>query len=303
MRARLTLLAVLFLAGCGGSDSESEPTRDPYAYDSAEPIALQDNGLANSDYPIKIRDISFDGGKERVPAFLLMPPGKGPYPAVIYLHGQGGDRLEMLYTASWLAGRRAIALTVESPYSPNRNVELGPGVEGLRKERDRTVHGVLELRRAVDLLQSLPEVDDEHIGFVGYSAGARTGAILAGVERRIDGFVLMSGGEDTVDEFMTLVSKEDQAAVRPLLEDTDGLTYIGRASPSKLFFQVGRRDRVVPKEALETLIRAGSEPKRVAWYQAGHSLAVPKAQRDQLDWLTEVLEIDGPPVSGAETGP
>ena len=110
----------------------------PYAYDSAEPLTLRDNGLANSDYPIKIRDISFDGGAERVPAFLLMPPGKGPYPAVIYLHGQGGDRLEMLYTASWLAGRRAIAMTVESPYSPTRSVELGPGVEGLRKERNRT---------------------------------------------------------------------------------------------------------------------------------------------------------------------
>lgn len=303
MRASIALLTVLLLAGCGGSDSKGKAARDPYAYDSAEPLARQDNGLANSDYPIKVRDISFDGGKERVPAFLLMPPGKGPYPAVIYLHGQGGDRLEMLYTASWLAGRRAVALTVESPYSPNRSVELGAGVEGLREERNRTVQGVVELRRAVDLLQSLPEVDDEHIGFVGYSAGARTGAILAGVERRIDGFVFMSGGEDTVNEFMKLVSKEDQAAVRPLLEDTDGVNYIGRASPSELFFQAGRKDQVVPKEALETLIRAGSKPKKVAWYEAGHSLAVPKAQRDQLDWLAEVLEIEGPPVEGAETGP
>lgn len=160
-----------------------------------------------------------------MPAFLLLPPGKGPYPAVIYLHGQGGDRLEMLYTASWLAGRRAVTLTVESPYSPNRNVELGPGVEGVRQERDRTMQGVIELRRAVDLLQSLPEVDDDKIGFVGYSAGARTGAILAGVEPRIRAFVFMSGGEDSVDQFISLVSKEDQDEVRPLLEDTDGLKY------------------------------------------------------------------------------
>ena len=119
--------------------------------------------------------------------FSCQPPGKGPYPAVIYLHGQGGDRLEMLYTASWLAGRRAVALTVESPYSPNREIELGPGVEGLRKERNRTVQSVVELRRAVDLLQSLPQVDDDKIGFVGYSAGARTGAILAGVEPQDQG--------------------------------------------------------------------------------------------------------------------
>lgn len=300
MRHVLACLALLILAACGGG---SKGTPDIYAYDTSEPIAKEDMGLANSDYPIKIHDISFDGGKERVPAFLLVPPGEGPYPAVIYHHGQGGDRLEMLYAASWLAGRRAVALTIESPYSRNRAIELGPGVEGLRKERDRTVLAIVELRRAVDLLQSLPQVDDDRIGFVGYSAGARTGAILAGVEPRISAFVFMSGGEDSVEEFMALVSEEDRAEVRPLLEDTDGLKYVARASPSKLFFQAGRKDKIVPRDALETLIRAGSVPKKVSWYDAGHDLAVPKAQRDQLDWLARVLEIEGPPVEGAETGP
>jgi dienelactone hydrolase len=302
MRHLVACLALLILSACGGGSNTD--AGDPiYGYDTDEPIAKQDAGLANSDYPIKIHDISFDGGNERVPAFLLLPPGEGPYPAVIYLHGQGGDRLEMLYTASWLAGRRAVALTVESPYSPNRSIELGPGVEGLRKERNRTVQGVVELRRAVDLLQSLPQVDDDKIGFVGYSAGARTGAIVAGVEPRIKAFVFMSGGEDSVDEFMSLVSEEQRAEVKPLLEDTDGLKYIAQASPSKLFFQAGRKDSVVPKDALETLINAGSEPKKVSWYDAGHDLAIPKAQRDQLNWLADVLEIDGPPVEGAETGP
>ncbi|HET8651882.1 MAG TPA: dienelactone hydrolase family protein [Gaiellaceae bacterium] len=300
MRRLLVLLAVI-LTACGGGGKDPEP--DLYAYDEDAPVAKQDAGLANKDYPIAVHDISFDGGPERVPAFLLLPPGEGPYPAVIYLHGQGGDRLEMLYTASWLAARRAVALTVESPYSPNRAIELGRGVEGLRKERDRTVQGVIELRRAVDLLQSLPQVDDERIGFVGYSAGARTGAILAGVEPRIKAFVFMSGGEDSVEEFMTLVSPEQPDEVRPLLEDTDGLKYIAQASPSKLFFQAGLKDQIVPKDALETLIEAGSQPKKVSWYEAGHDLAVPKAQRDQLEWLEEVLEIEGPPVEGAETGP
>ncbi|HEX7255938.1 MAG TPA: dienelactone hydrolase family protein [Gaiellaceae bacterium] len=301
MRHLSACLAVLILAACGGGGKETGT--DIYAYDDDEPIAKEDAGLANSDYPIEIHDISYDGGAERVPAFLLLPPGEGPYPAVIYLHGQGGDRLEMLYTASWLAGRRAVALTVESPYSPNREIELGPGVEGLRKERKRTVQGVVELRRAVDLLQSLPQVDDDKIGFVGYSAGARTGAILSGVEPRIKAFVFMSGGEDSVDEFMNLVAEEQRAEVRPLLEDTDGLKYIAQASPAKLFFQAGRKDTIVPKDALETLINAGSEPKKVSWYDAGHDLAVPKAQRDQLNWLVDVLEIEGPPVEGAETGP
>jgi len=298
---------VLVLAACGGGSDDAGGKRpvsdDIYAYNASRPIARQDAGLANKDYPIAIHDISFDGGKEPVPAFLLLPPGKGPYPAVIYLHGQGGDRLEMLYSASWIAARRAVALTVESPYSPNRAIELGNGVQGLKRERDRTVQSVVELRRAVDLLQSLPQVDDERIGFVGYSAGARTGAILAGVEPRIKAFVFMSGGEDSVQAFVEVLPKNLHGEVRPLLEDTDGLKYIAQASASKLLFQAGRKDKVVPRKALETLMRAGSEPKEIRWYDAGHGLAVPKAQREQLAWLSKELEIEGPPVEGALTGP
>jgi len=304
MRHALACLAVLALAACGGGGgSDPDPTgRDIYAYDRSQPLEFRDNGVVNRNHPIKVRDVSFHGGKERVPAFLLTPPGQGPYPAVVYLHGSGGDRFEMLQSAGWLAARRAVALTVESAYSPNRAIELGPGVEGLRKERDRTVQEIVELRRAVDLLQSLPQVDDDRIGFVGYSAGARSGAILAGVEKRIKAFVLMSGGEDTVDEFMDLVEDDQEDDVRPLLEDTDGLKYIAQASPSKLYFQVGRNDQVVPRDALETLIRAGSEPKKVTWYDGGHNLGM-QAQRDQLEWLAEVLEIRGPPVPGAATAP
>ena len=302
MRHALACFLVLSLASCGGSDPASKQIAEAYAYDESKPLALRDNGVVNENYAVKVRDVSFAGPSERVPAYLITPPGKGPYPAVIYLHGAGGDRLEMVYRATWLAGRRAVALTVESPYSPNRGVDLGPGIAGLRKERNRTVMGIVELRRAVDLLQSLPQVDDDRIGFVGYSAGARSGAILAGVEPRIRAFVLMSGGEDTVDEYTALVSPEQQDEVRPLLEDTDGLRFIAQASPARLLFQAGRRDEVVPRDALETLIRAGSEPKQVKWYDAGHALNT-RAERDQLDWLTDELEIEGPPVKNALTGP
>jgi dienelactone hydrolase len=302
MRHALVSLLALGLAACGGSESASKRDAEIYAYDESKPLALRDNGVVNENYPVKVRDVSFAGPSERVPAYLITPPGNGPYPAVIYLHGAGGDRLEMVYRASWLAGRGAVGLTVESPYSPNREIQLGPGVAGLRKERNRTVMGIVELRRAVDLLQTLPQVDADRIGFVGYSAGARSGAILAGVEPRIRAFVLMSGGEDTVDEFMALVAPDQQSEVRPLLEDTDGLKYIAQASPAKLLFQAGRRDEIVPRDALETLIRAGSEPKVVKWYAAGHALNT-GAERDQLEWLSDELEIEGPPVQGAITGP
>ena len=172
----------------------------------------------------------------------------------------------------------------------------------MRGERNLTILGVKELRRAVDLLQSLPQVDDEHIGFLGFSAGARTGALLAGVEHRLKAVVLMSGGETTVDQVLQAVDRRDREKLRPLFEDTDGLAYIARSSPTKLLFQAGREDEIVPRDALQRLYRAAGKPKEIRWYDGGHDLPL-QAYRDHLAWLQQALSIQGPPVPGASTGP
>ena len=49
------------------------------------------------------------------PAISSSPPGKGHFPVVLYLHGSGGDRLELLGSAAWMAARGAVALTVDDP--------------------------------------------------------------------------------------------------------------------------------------------------------------------------------------------
>ena len=123
MRHALACLAVLIPAACGGG---SKDATDPvYAYDEDEPIAKQDAGLANSDYPVKIHDITFDGGAERVPAFLLVPPGEGLYPAVIYLHGQGGDWLGDALHGQLARGPARGGADRRVPLLPNREIELG----------------------------------------------------------------------------------------------------------------------------------------------------------------------------------
>ena len=53
---------------------------------------------------------------------------------------------------------------------------------------------MVAVRRAVDLLRAGREVDPNRIGLVGWSLGARVGAVTAGVEPRLHAVVLMSGG-------------------------------------------------------------------------------------------------------------
>lgn len=300
----LILVLAAALGGCGGSGSDNQTANnDLYAYDMSRPLEYRDAGVVNHGYPVKIHDVSYAGPDgERVSAFLAVPPGKGPFPAVVYLHGAGQDRRAMLLPATWLAGRGAVALSVSSPFTRPEGQITVRGIEGVRGERDLTILGVKELRRAVDQLQSMPQVDDDRIGFLGFSAGARTGALLTGVEHRLKAAVLMSGGETTVDQVLQAVDRRDREKLRPLFEDTDGLAYISRSSPTKLLFQDGREDEIVPRDALERLYRAAGKPKEIRWYEGGHDLPL-QAYRDHLAWLAKTLPIEGPPVRGASTGP
>ena len=307
-RAALALLAaVAALGGCGGEEpakrAATAVAASPFAYDRSRPLRLRDRGVVNRNYPIRIHDVSFAsplGG--RVAAYLLVPRGGGRRPAVIYLHGSGGDRLQLVAPASWMAARGAVTLTVGSPASRSPQKRLPPGVTALRRARDLEVRTVVELRRAVDLLQSLPAVDARRIGFVGFSAGARTGATLAGVERRIRAFVLMSGGAEPLSRYAAAAPPHLRGAVARIFRDADPLRLVRRARPGVLFFQNGRRDALVPRRALRALARAAPAPKRVRWYDAGHTLNR-RAYRDQLAWLAERLALRGPAVAGAVAGP
>ncbi len=296
-------LAVLAV-GCGGSGGTSAPAPPSlFGYDANTPLHYRDAGRVNRNYPIEVRDVSFASPRGgRVPAFLVLPPGKGSFPAAIYLHGSGEDRTRLVVPATWLAARGAVALVIDSEFLRVGDAGQGNPMQRLVQDRDLTAKTIVDLRRGIDVLRSLPQVDAKHIGFVGYSAGAKVGAILAGTERRISAYVLMSGGSPSVRAFAAPAPANIRPRVRRVLTQIDPFRYVRRAAPAALFFQDGLADEYVPRAQLAALARAGSEPKRIRWYRAGHSLNA-KAYRDQLAWLSRELGVRGPAVAGARTGP
>ena len=316
-RSRLAALAplalCLSLAACGGSSSSDEgdaaaPTpaaeaATPFDYDSSAPLAFRDTGRANSKYPVVLRDVSFKSGDKRLQGFLALPPGGGKRPGVVYLHGSGGDRGQLLVQAMWLAARGSVTLAITAP-SAGAATDTPQGltpVQGLQRQRDLAVGDVVAVRRAVDLLRSRPEVDPGRIGFVGWSGGARTGALLSGVEKRIGAFVLMSGGAAPVSVYASQAPAQLRPDVRRVLGPVDPLRLIKQARPGTLLLQDGRQDAVVPRGALEDLAGATPAKTEIRWYDAGHELNT-VAYREQLDWLVRKLGIRGR-VKGALTGP
>jgi dienelactone hydrolase len=292
------VLVALGATGCG-SEARDE---GPFAYDTSQPLAFDDLGVVDRDYPVAVHDVSYGSGDNRVEAFLVVPPGEGPWPAAVYVHGAGSDRLSMLGPATWLAARGAVTLAISAPSGAAGEPAGATGLERLEAHRRIEVADVVAVRRAVDLLSERDDVDPDRIGYVGWSAGARTGSILAGLERRLRALVLIAPGAARVAEYVDAARPEDKEAVEQVMSSIDPLAFIARADKESLLLQEAENDRVIPRTAIDALIAAAPEGTEVRWYDTDHAMG-PRAYTEHLDWLQERLEITGPPVPGAQTGP
>jgi dienelactone hydrolase len=287
----LILASVAALTACGGGGDSHSSSGATFAYDASRPLDLRTKRTVRES-GVAIRDVSFEGASgETIPAYLVLPRGKGRHPAVIYAHGSGGSRRDLLPSAVGLAERGAVALALDMRYSAARSRQALPqGIDGVKVATDNEIESVVEVRRAVDLLQSLPSVDKNKIGYVGWSAGARTGAITAGVEHRIRFYDLLAGGALPVSNYVAQSPKDSRGEVEDLLGETDPLHFVAMAAPSSLLFQDGRHDEVVPRKALVGLERSASKPKELRWYDSGH-VPSQRAWTDSLEWLSQRLGL------------
>jgi len=172
--------AVLLLAACG--TSHRSRSGDPFAYDASVPLAARSSGIYASSPKADVRTISYRGiGTTRVPAFLVVPRSPGKHPAVLFLHGSGGSRMDLLAAAAKLALRGAVTMTISEPNDAETYRPL-----------------VVDARRALDLLAARADVDPRRIGVVGFSLGAQTAAVLAGDDPRPKAVGIIAGRGTTV---------------------------------------------------------------------------------------------------------
>ena len=297
------LLAVALLAGCGGSSkAESDGLAHlDFGYPDAS-SAYVDHGRVNHDYPIAVHDVSFRSGAGTVRGFLLLPPQGPPRPAVVFVHGSGGDRTQLLTPAAWLAARGFVTMTLTAPSTSDPLPQPTSLTAFLRQQRQLVVRDVVAVRRAVDVLQGLKSVDGDRIGYVGWSSGAKLGTYLGASDDRFKALALLSAGADPLASFVAHAPAAAKAQVRSELGAVDPLRYIAWAKADELLLEDGRKDEVVPAAALKNMIRAAPEGTTVRWYPARHELGA-KAYLDAFDWLADRLGADGRPIPGARTGP
>lgn len=256
-----------------------------------------------------VYDITYASPKGGVvPAYLVVPKGRGPFAAIIWGHWYWGNssmrnRKQFLDEAIVMAQAGVVSLLTDGPVAR-------PGHEPIKDpldERNATdfIQAVIDMRRGIDLLLARRDVDRKRVGYVGHSYHAGVGALLSGLDRRFKAFVLMAGSmSDEVNaqttgyqEYRQKIGAEKLDAFVAKYYYLDQGKYVSHAAPAVVFLQFANQEKFLTPELTRKHAAIVSEPKQVKFYETEHALNA-EARRDRIQFLIEQLKLK--PVSEAQ---
>lgn len=285
--------------------------KSAFDYDQSLPVAITEVGKREQD-GVTIRDITYRSpakGADPVLAYIVTPPAsedapKPPFAGVLWVHwfeprDQHSNRDQFLDEAIILAREGVVSVLPDGFWSTTpAKWYARPGYvwkTDFEHDRDLSIRQVNEIRRGLDLLLAQEHVDKERIAFVGHDFGAMYGAVMAGFDRRVQGYVLMAGTYSFSDWFMygSKLEPDEQKAYIEKMKVLDPTRWIKDAAPAKLYFQFAHSDYYIPERAAMVFFDAASEPKEIAWYDAQHDLKDIEndSGRDRLNWLRAQLGL------------
>jgi len=300
-RVRLLLSMMGLLASVAASVTAAEPTH-PFTYDDKVPLDFRDLGQEAVE-GVGVHDVSYASPKGgRVPGYLAVPSGSGPFAGIVFVHWGQGNRTEFLSEAVGLAKSGVVSLMIDAPYH-RPEAESFSFVTKPEKERGEYIQLVVDARRAVDVLLSRPDIDKARLGYVGHSLGATWGGPLAAVEKRVKAFVLMGGlpritdvlGDDPFAKLMQKAyTREQLEGYVKVLAPMDPEHFVGGAEPESILFQFARHDRFISEKAANDYVKAAGKPQQVRWYFTSHEFNDPQSPIDRREWLARKLGFKAP---------
>jgi len=261
-------------------DSVFEIYRRLYAYDRVS-LAAKVEASEDGDEHYRREQVSVltAYGPERMKIFLYLPKkAAAPFPAVVYFPGAS-----MLRTRSFddlpvsqfdfivKSGRAVVFPVYEGTF--DRPSELTDSTANPSASyRDHWIAWVKDFMRAVDYLETRPDLALDRLAYVGLSWGARMGSVLPALDARVKSEVLIVGGFP----LQRPMPEVDQIHFAPHVR-IPVLMLNGRYD---FFFPVDASQRPM----FETLGTPRAD-KRHLLYDTGHGIPRVEMIKETLDWL------------------
>jgi dienelactone hydrolase len=258
-------------------------------------------------------------GGARVPAYLLLPDGPGPFPGVVVHHqhhsqfhlgksevaGRAGDPLQAFGPA--LARRGVAVLAPDAIAFEDRRILAsgtepadGDGPQHHNEMSYRLVRGELlmttvlgDAAAALSVLAAHPAVDEARLGAMGHSYGGNTTMFHAAVDHRVR-FAAASGAACTYRRRMADRTQIELAQIVPgILSVADIDDVVGLIAPRPLLLVSATEDRYsADADEIERAVGAGYAALRHARYAGGHDVT---AERFELivEWVAATAGAAG----------
>lgn len=294
LAAACVATASVAASACGAAGPRYARLVHLYDYDRNVPLDAREASSSTQD-GIRTLDISYRSPLlGRVTGYLVLPAGRGPFPAIVWMGGLDGRKDDMLAEALDLAHSGAAGLLLDAAVARPPYPSL---FRYSTAERRTWIRNIVDIRRGIDYLATRPDVDMSRLGYVGFSFGADTGAILASVDHRFKAVVVASGGATQLDMlkpggfFYRRVPAAKRAAyVEAAIAPFEPVRYVAHLAPAAVFFQHGKTDPSFTRANQRLLDRMASSPKKAAYYDAGHELDF-RAVQDRKTWLRQELGL------------
>lgn len=228
----------------------------------------------------------------RIPAYLLVPEGKGPFPAIVMLHDHGahfsigkekmvrpfGVTPEVLadadewalrcydnqYAGDYFASHGYAVLSIDALYWGERGRKEGADYNGQQAlaanllQMGTSWGSLISMDdvRSAEFLSSLPMIDAERIGALGFSMGAYRSWMLSALSDRVKVAAAVCWMNMT-DSLMTLTNNQNKGGsaysmiipgIRRYLDYPDVASI---ACPKPMLFFNGTRDKLFPIEGVK----------------------------------------------------
>jgi dienelactone hydrolase len=168
-------------------------------------VKIEETKKDDDDESILIERLTFvsekkaDETEERVPVLIYRPAkGTKKLPAVIVLHGTGGDKESQRPYLLHLVKRGIIGIAIDARYHGERSggakgaeayneaiVKAWKAKDGDPQEHPFYYDTVWDLWRLVDYLETRDDVDPQRLGMIGFSMGGIQTWLAASVDTRI----------------------------------------------------------------------------------------------------------------------
>ncbi len=176
-------------------------------------------------YPYREEDVTYDSAGNKLAGTLTIPPGKGPFPAVLLVCGSGPhDRDEtllghkpFLVLSDYLTQRGIVVLRMDK-----RGVGQSKG-----NYATATSAGFADDAQAgVAYLKTRPEVNAKKIGLIGHSEGGVIAPMVAARDKEVAFVVMMAGtgvrGDEILAEQQRLIALAGGAPADKVAKDNAG---------------------------------------------------------------------------------